>query len=58
MIPNDLRQDKLAKRNREQATFPKLGYGFCACCDRALVSVGSKCPICKTPQGSKRRKRK
>ncbi len=58
MIPSDIKTDKLAKRNREQATYPKLGTGYCRCCDKSLVYVGSKCPVCKKPQGSKRRKGK
>ena len=33
------------KRNRIAKRKPKSGFGYCEC-DRALLSVGQKCPVC------------
>jgi len=46
-----------SKPNRDKATAPKLGLGWCKNCDSAEVGHGSKCPVCGVRDGKRRRKK-
>lgn len=42
--------------NRDKYTKPKLGRFWCWGCDRYLLAIGQKCPVCGTRDKTKRRK--
>jgi rRNA maturation endonuclease Nob1 len=48
---------KLKKPNRISSRKPRKGQYFCWGCDRALVSAGSKCPVCGKKQLPRRSKK-
>lgn len=39
------------KSNREKVIEPKAGIWWCNNCDRNLVALGKKCPVCKSING-------
>lgn len=47
---------EMAQRNRDKARAAKLGYFWCATCDREMVSQTEKCPVCGSRENRKKRR--
>ena len=41
-----IEEEEYRKSNREQRMSPKKGFFWCSRCDRCIVAVGEKCPVC------------